>query len=236
MNKKICFLVLLFLFFYFSTARAFTVTTFAVSSYNTNTAIMDTTLGLTGYLIEDFENTTLVSGLSIQYGTNTPITALPRVYDINAAINMSNGEQFPNGMANNNWDGTHALVNNVNNVFDFPFISSVSFLVANGTKSFGIGLANLQKSNASHDLLVNGIKIADITSPDLPNYTDGIVRNIYLRIDALANENIFSVNILATSTNEGIIYDHLAIANVPESSSLLLLGLALIFEIARRKS
>jgi len=195
---------------------------------------MDTTLGLTGYQIENFEDTTLLPGLSIQYGTNTPITELPRIYDINASIVMSNGENFPNGMPNNNWDGTHALINNVDNVFNFPLVSSMSFIIANGAKSFGIGLANLQKSNASHDLLVNGVKIADITFPDLPNYTDGVVRNIYLRIEALANETISSVSILASSTNEVMIYDHIAISSVPEISSFALLGLALSFFIARK--
>ncbi len=240
MIKKTSYYIILFVGLGLITpwACAFTLVTFSGSVFNSDTTAMDTAMGLSNHIIEDFSDTTLVSGLSIQYNSNTPITALPGIFNVNAPLTLNNGESFAGGMPNNSWDGEEALVNNEDNRFDFPFIATTTFHIADGTTSFGVGMANMQKSNAAHDVLVNGVKLADLTFPDDPNYTDGIfTRNIYFIVQAEAGETINSVSLQATSTNEALVFDHVAILSdtVPEPSSWVLLLGAMLWGIFPRK-
>ena len=59
--------------------HAVTLTAFAPSVYDPITANMDVTLGITGYTIENFEDVTLVSGLSIELNNpdSPPSTDIP---------------------------------------------------------------------------------------------------------------------------------------------------------------
>jgi hypothetical protein len=45
---------------------------FPASDFNSNTTLMDTTLGLTGYTIDGFESTTLIPGLTISLSGGVP--------------------------------------------------------------------------------------------------------------------------------------------------------------------
>ena len=202
-----------------SLAYGFTINTFAGSSYNTNTTTMNATLGITGYDIEDFENTTLLSNLNIQYNTNTPITSLPNIYN-----------PVGTGFSNNTWDGTYALTNGLNNTWTSPFALNMTFTVVGGTKSFGIGLANFQSDVTAHRLYINGTDMGNLEN--LSNWTTGIsVRNIYLRIDAAAAEIINSVKITCASATDGLVFDHIAIQSVPvpEPGTCIFLFVGLLF-------
>ena len=222
------FYTIIILLFIARNINAFAIVSYSPTYYNSNTAVMDTNLGISDYIIEDFADTTLISGLSIQYDNGSQLTSLPQVYDITTPLSLSNGEQFPNGMPDNAWDETHALVNNVNNEFDFPFVAKTTFYLSGGVDSFGIGLANFQTKNASHDLYVNNVKIADITSPNLSGYADGMAQNLYLIINAGTGEKINSVSFLESSSDT-LVFDHLAVkSNIPEPLSLLLMGSTLL--------
>jgi len=50
-----------------SCQAGFVVTSFAGSSYSANTVAMDAALGISGYTVEDFEDTALISGLTISF-------------------------------------------------------------------------------------------------------------------------------------------------------------------------
>ena len=61
---------------------AFTIDVVANSVYSGDTVAMDTALGITGLTIEDFEDTVLATGLSIQH-TNPnagPTNTLTQIY------------------------------------------------------------------------------------------------------------------------------------------------------------
>ena len=133
---------------------------FAPSVYDTNTAAMDSALGISGYLIEDFEDLTLISGLSYtlespDYGT---FTSLPATLD-GSTITGVDPDFY--------WDGTNILGNGIGNTVGQSFDGSrsdiLTFNVAGGTSSFGVGLANFQSTNSvrfpitDHELLINGV-------------------------------------------------------------------------------
>ena len=88
-----------------SCQAGFVVTSFAGSSYSANTVAMDAALGISGYTVEDFEDTVLISGLTISFEglipENKSYTSLPKTFD-------SAGDSQT---ANNFWDGTKVLTN-----------------------------------------------------------------------------------------------------------------------------
>ncbi len=212
--------IILTLHIFLSFASAFTITTFAGSSYNSNTTTMNATLGISGYQIEDFENTTLLNNLTVQYGSNTPISTLPVVYN-----------PASTGFSNNTWDGTYALTNGNGNTWSYPYAQFMTFAIAGGASSFGIGLANFQTDATQHKLYVNNVEIATLDT--LANWTSGIsVRNIYLRIDAVGSEVINSVKISWATQQDGLVFDHLAMntTTIPEPCTgiLIVIGALLL--------
>ena len=57
---------------------------FPASDFNANTSVMDAALGITGYTIDTFEQTPLISGLTITLTggvTATTWTSLPNLFD-----------------------------------------------------------------------------------------------------------------------------------------------------------
>lgn len=206
----------LILLFLVQGAFAYNIVTFAPTVYQSNTAAMDSVLGVTDYIIEDFEDVNLVDGLTIEWDNPDfgPVSVLPKVY-------------VP-AYANNYWDGSTGVLNHTTNIFTTsPAFSQITtFHIANGAKSFGIGLANFQDLT-DHKLLVNGVQVAII--PDLEHFQFGVPsRNLYVRIDAQPGETIYSVSIDENFQNkDGMVFDHVAFNAVPELNSILLVILAL---------
>jgi hypothetical protein len=228
-------------------AQAITIQLLAPSLYNSNTAAMDAALGISGRTIEDFENLTLVPGLTIEYTTPNagPLTSLPR---------LSNIADTCKALA---WDGSHYLTNTPQNMcWDNTGVASVAARVTfgvGGVDFFGVGLSNFQPGLVDHGLIVNGEQVAVLEAlgaglyPSASNSTN-LTRNGYLIIEAGTGESIGSVgfqllNDSDGTTNtagmgrpiDGLIFDHLAIGStvdspvsVPEPATLALLSLGLV--------
>lgn len=215
-----------------------TIALFSGSSYNANTAAMDATLGITGLAIEDFEDLSLISGLS--YTLTDPaagtFTSLPNLF------NTSLDPAWENGF----WDGQNVLVNNSNNLYPNTgtSVNTITFNVAGGTTTFGVGLANFQSLSSAvaqfpindHNLIVNGVSY-DLES--LANWTPGrTVRNGYLLIQASGADIINTVAFSNKSPGGDVmLFDHLAINRtaVPEPTTMALFGLGLAAAARRRR-
>lgn len=190
----------------------------------------DTVLGVSGYVIEDFEDTQLVSGLKVQvlppslsgYGPTAtlPFTFTPAVDD-----------QVSNAFVGSAWDGTKSLVNR-------PFLpittyandggwSDMRFLFEGGVTSVGFSIQQAE-ANIGISLDLGGGFSFFLNSSSLLATSSGRVG--YLRIDAGPGEVIRGVHLdNQFGDHDGIAYDHLAFqpAPVPLPAGAWLLGPAL---------
>ena len=239
-------LVLLIVFLAISRAQAVSLTFFHPSTYDANTAAMDAALGTTGFQFEDFEDTILLPGLSytIDGSQHAPVTfnSLPNVF----IQNGTRPAEF--------WAGPGQLTNLHSNAcanWDSGFCSEtrddrVTFNLAGGTTSVGIGLGGFQSINppspisplTDHTLYINGTAVPG-TLESLAGaawVSDPWDRNVYLVMtlelgDALITSFGFANNIPG---NVDIIeFDHLAIGAtgpnpVPIPAAIWLFGTALI--------
>ncbi|MFK7888316.1 MAG: LamG-like jellyroll fold domain-containing protein [Gammaproteobacteria bacterium] len=169
----------------------FTVTSFDPSVVFSGTgpaeqAALDAAVGITGYTIEDFEDLTLIPGLTTAGG----------------AFGLNIAGTFTGAL----WDGANYYVDQVLTG------GGVTFNVAGGTSSFGIGLGDIDIPTVN--LFVNGEDLGAIR--DLPNWVKlgDNVRDVYIRIDAAEGESITSVDVrqLTGTFSDGVFFDHLAIA------------------------
>lgn len=191
----------------------------------------DAVLGVSGYVIEDFEDTQLAAGLEVQvlppslsgYGpTGTlPFTFTPAVDD-----------QVSNAFVGSAWDGTKSLVNR-------PFVpittyandggwSDVRFLFDGGVTSVGFSIQQAE-ANIGISLDLGGGFTFFLNSSTLLTPNSGRIG--YLRIDAAPGEVIRGVHLDNQSgDHDGIAYDHLAFqpAPVPLPAGAWLLGPALV--------
>ncbi|MCR4412358.1 MAG: hypothetical protein NUV77_08035 [Thermoguttaceae bacterium] len=211
-----------------SAFAGFTVSLYAPSVYQANTSAMDAVLGVTGYVIEDFEDKTLVAGLSYSItpisGSAQVFSSLPKTY---AAPDFS-------------WDQTNVLVSHPQNAFVEYGVESITFTIAGGATSFGVGLANFQSLGSpsypitDHYIIVNGQSLGKLDAFD--NWTKSWYRNGYLRIDAYGGDVISTVRFenIAPYGPYGqygdlMVFDHLALKPVPEPGALVAaMGVALI--------
>jgi hypothetical protein len=189
---------------------------------------MDMNLGITGHDIEDFEDQTLIPGLSItmigtfagpnddQFG---PVTIAP-----------------PRQAVQPPWDGTHMLSN-------LPptggHRSRTIFSFSRVVRSFGIGLFSFEASHDVH-VEVNGVKVIDSIA-SMPGYGSNDGRNGYLLIHAGAGNSIQTVEFEQTIATAGtgiseIQFDHLAVSDVPEPSTHALALATLCLVIGGRRS
>lgn len=182
---------------------SYIITSYDLSVFNTDTNVMNASLGIDGtFIIEDFEDTILVSGLTISDhadGTGSPMLVSNSVIA---------------------WDGTSGFVAGLspNIPIDDPIFS-----FSNPVEQFGLGISDYQPElYGSSQILVNGINLGNIP-------VSGGLRDGYFFITAGAGESINTVTFLQAG-NDSIMYDHLAIkyGSVPEPSTILLLSLGFI--------
>lgn len=209
----------------------YTVLTYSPNVWRSDTALMDSMLGITGFQIEDFEDVHLLPGLSIQYRNpdHGPISTLLRTYDP-----TSTAPYVPQV-----WDGTHALVNDIDQFPEvngpFDGCSDTYFLYQPGTRVFGVGISDFQSENVLTDLMINGTNYGRIDQ--LANYSNGSpFRNLYIKI--IASESaplITSVGFRPQDPNrpEWQYFDRVAISSsnavVPEPASVIVFAcLALV--------
>ena len=200
-----------------NSAQAITLTTFSPISFS------DAIAGITGFQIEDFEDTTLIPGLSVEWASPNlgPVSTLPATYNPNIQ-----------GFTGNAWDGNLTLNNLQQKLWPNPISSTTTFNFFNQPTSVGIGISNLEFTGSNSSILVvNGVDFADfdnfVPAPILG--TTG--RSIYIRLDANTNEVINSIGIRGGS-GDFLSFDRLAIKSaaqppqsVPEPSNILGLGL-----------
>jgi hypothetical protein len=216
-----------------ATAHAGPVLTFfSASTFNANTAVMDATLGITGYTIDDFETTTLLPGLTIDLTGGVPATTWTTLPGLSGSCGIAA------------WDGPNFTINTITNQFDncntpSGIAASATFNYTPGTTSFGIGLSGFQSTNppspdfpiTNHELFVNGVDLGVLETLAGANWTPGgVLRNAYLRIDSNGASPITSVGFENLSGGDVMGFDRLAVqapavgAPEPGSGWLLLLG------------
>ncbi|MGK7932283.1 MAG: hypothetical protein AB4041_12730 [Microcystaceae cyanobacterium] len=192
-------------------AKAFTVSSFLPTGFT------DEIAGITGFEIEDFEDTDLISGLSVEWTSPDfgPVTTLPRV---------STASDF-SFTVDDAWDGVGFLTNT--RQVTTGGLSDITILnFADSPTSVGIGISNFQFVGA--ELLINGNSFASLTSFVPAPIRGAGIKNIYLRIDAESGETIDSIGIDGIS-GDFIAFDRVAVGNtqsIPESSNIL--GLFLV--------
>ena len=220
---------------------------FPVADYNANTATMDATLGTTGYTIDNFETTTLIPGLTITLSGGVPLTtftSLPALLDQGACPGLTD---------NTAWDGTHVVANITTNTFSnctgpANIASSMALNYVPGTTSLGVGFGNFQSVSTppsqfpitNHELFVNGIDEGVLETLAGANWTPGLARNTYLRVDGTSGTMITSITVTNLTASDVLLLDHVAAAPsvtaIPEPSTALpmvVAGLLLTFKIRR---
>lgn len=208
---------------------AFIITGFGPAQWGAS----DTTLGLAGLTIEDFEDVNLVPGLSVRTatllsGSYGPTGTLPNTF---APVTQDgNGNAFDLGV----WDGTRALVNTGNNQSQ-PYGSAGSFgditLQFNPVASM-VGFS-LQQTELPIALFLNGSAVAFTSNLQAAaglSLSGGRIG--YIVITATGSDVIGSL-MLDNSAGDGFVVDHVAFtpaaaAGVPEPSTFGLAVAALV--------
>lgn len=172
----------------------------------------DSVLGLSAFGIEDFEDTTLIPGLSIRWesfaGTVGPTSTLPNTF--NPVTDDSFGNAFDDGV----WDGTSCVINTRNNQ-SHAYTGTgewgdIVFLFNPPQSSVGF---SLQQADSDGRLVVNGRDVGSILGrTGLP--LNGGNRQGYVRIDGLCPDTrIFEIrfnNHRFAIGGDGYAFDHLA--------------------------
>jgi hypothetical protein len=224
-----------------NSAQAVSITFFPPTAFSSNPTILNQNVGITGYTIEDFEDTTLIPGLSINLSGDIPNTTFTTLPNLSVPLAAT-------------WDGNHTLTNipdNINKSLAVCLACAklTTFNFSTGVTSVGIGLSGFQSLNppplipgdvarTNHRLFVNGTAITStIESLGGVNWIpSSFGRNAYLRIDAEPGELVTSIgfeNITNSISNNDVLeFDHLAIGSVaqppksvPEPSNISGLGL-----------
>jgi len=193
-------LVLSVLAFLSAPSHSFIITSFPSTVYSSDTNAMNASLGIDEtYVIEDFEDNTLIAGLTVSDytdGIGSP------TFVSNAVIVWDGGRGFVSGLAQPIQDPT--------------------FSFADEIMRFGIGISDYQPEfYGVSEILVNGFSVGSIP-------VSGTLRDGYIFITAGEGESINTVTFLQAG-NDSILYDHLAakMGKAPIPSTLVLIGLGL---------
>lgn len=178
-------------------------------------AQLDAAVGVTGYLIDDFEHADLIPPLAIEEGGNPASSTIgpPNVDD-----------SYPGGV----WDGVRAFVGNVN-----CSLGDTVFHFQPGVASLGLGIGDVE---SDVELLIDGVSFGLVRS--LPNFkqtgnSPNQPRQVYIRVDADPGDPPISevrLTQIGGCGGDAIFYDHLAISAeaVPVTSTRGLFLLALL--------
>ncbi len=190
----------------------YVVTPFAPDSWPRS----DADLGITGFTIEDFEDTNLAAGLRIS--VSTPAGSYLLATNLPAVFNPTNdafGTAFRNGV----WDGAHGLLNtrdNQSHVYtQEPNWGDVTLHFSPPVRSVGFSMEDLEYS--STHVTVNGLSLG-ILGVSIPAPNGPFQRQGYLRIDAPPGQAISTVE-LNNTPGDGWLIDHLAFSTNPPPAS-----------------
>jgi len=193
----------------------------------------DATLGVAGYTIEDFEDVTLVNGLTVEVqsvnGNMGPTNTLPNTF---MPSQDAFGTAFTFG-GGGVWDGEKGLLNTrTNQTFNYNEPNSwgdTIFHFAGSASSVGV---SLQQIDANGQIWIDGNVVTTFLAVGMP--VNGF-RQGYLRIDAFGGDSISTLMFDNGSfgggfgMGDGIMFDHLAFNPVPEPATIVALsGLAAV--------
>jgi len=200
----------------------------------------DATLGITGYVLENFESTTLAAGLSVGWattaGNTTPAATLP--FTFNPVTQASFGTAFQGGL----WDDSNAVVNTRTNQ-SYLYTDTANWggdIVINfSTPVTSVGFS-LQQNDFDVGLFINGSSVGGLQS--LTGLAPNGSRYGYIRIDGNGGNTITSLQLVngrvpTFGFNDGFVIDHLAFAAIPEPATMAwwLAGAAGPFALWRRR-
>jgi len=197
-----------------------TVTGFGPASWGAP----DTTLGIAGYVIEDFEDTNLAPHLTIGWETQAanraPSTTLPALFD---PANDPFGTAFLTP-ASGRWDGSCGLINTHDNqshdYWDVAHWGDVVLHFDPGMKSVGFSLMQVDQEVR---LIINNTDLGGLTA--LAGLAINGSRIGYVRLDATGTDTISSIRLAngRSGFNDGFVLDHLAYSTTglpPENPSV----------------
>lgn len=191
----------------------------------------DAAIGVTGFVIESFEDLTLAPGLRIGLVSSPLSSTLPAAF--NPATDDSAGNVFLGGV----WDGSNVLLNQAAN--DVPACGyncggwgGILIEIAAGTTGIGF---SVQQLDGSLSLFANGSATAFAT---LNLGAAGSFRNGYVRIDATGGDTIETLLLRSAIAGDGYTIDYLAFAPnvdpVPEPrTTALVLSVLLCWTVLR---
>lgn len=171
----------------------------------------DATLGVAGALTEDFEDVSLVPGLSISWeapaGNIGPSTTLPHLF------NPNTDDPFGTAFIGGNWDGSRCVISGRGNQsFAYNAGSNWGDIILHfASPQRRVGFS-VQQMDRNARLVVNGRDVGDFTQVSNLDFNGG--RQGYVRLNGKAGTRISSVRIANSRVNgfgDGISIDHVAI-------------------------
>ncbi len=143
-------------------------------------------VGVSGYLIEDFEDTTLIPGLRVE-------PSLDDLLDFGPVI----------------WDGVQALRVDVRE-------QAAAFRFPAGTTSIGIGIADVESPDSVVEIFVNNVSVGRVSDLPNYARRGNNGREVYLRVDMEPGDAMITSlgfkQLEGPRQEEFVSFDHLAIA------------------------